>query len=174
VIEQPALEAHSHALNGGVNQTRHGAVLVVDDDPDQRDLLRILLSTERYVALSLVEQMLSSPDAGSTLLETRRVDSVVAMFADLRGFARIYSTLDVGTAVDILNVFSRKLLILQNFMRERCWEWRVIPSTSVLTFRFRGRTRHIAPRFVRSICWRISHLCRRYDAIPMRWMSAWA
>lgn len=66
---------------------------------------RMRATFERYVAPSLVEQILSSPDSGATLLETRRVDDVVAMFADLRGFTRMCSTLDVAAAVGILNGF---------------------------------------------------------------------
>ena len=66
---------------------------------------RMRATFERYVAPSLVEQILRSPDAGSALLETRRVDDAVAMFADLRGFTRMCSTLDVAAAVDILNGF---------------------------------------------------------------------
>ena len=60
---------------------------------------------ERYVAPSLVEQILDSPDAGSALLQARRVDNAVAMFADLRGFTRMCATLEVETAVNILNGF---------------------------------------------------------------------
>ncbi len=60
---------------------------------------------ERYVAPSLVEQILSSPGGGSALMETRRVDDAVAMFADLRGFTRMCAALKVEAAVDILNGF---------------------------------------------------------------------
>jgi class 3 adenylate cyclase len=60
---------------------------------------------ERYVAPSVVEQILRSPGAGSALMEARRVDDVVAMFADLRGFTRMCAALKVEAAVDILNGF---------------------------------------------------------------------
>ncbi len=60
---------------------------------------------ERYVAPSLVEQILSSPGGGSALMEARRVDDAVAMFADLRGFTRMCAALKVEAAVDILNGF---------------------------------------------------------------------
>ena len=60
---------------------------------------------ERYVAPSVVEQILSSPGGGSALMEARRVDDAVAMFADLRGFTRMCAALRVEAAVDILNGF---------------------------------------------------------------------
>ncbi len=76
---------------------------------------RMRTTFERYVAPSLVEQILGSPDAGSALLETRRVDDAVAMFADLRGFTRMCSTLDVGVAVDILNSFFTQVVDIAKF-----------------------------------------------------------
>jgi class 3 adenylate cyclase len=66
---------------------------------------RMRATFERYVAPSLVEQILSSPGAGSALMEARRVDDAVAMFADLRGFTRMCAALKVEAAVDILNGF---------------------------------------------------------------------
>lgn len=60
---------------------------------------------ERYVAPSLVEQILRSPGGGSALMQARRVDEAVAMFADLRGFTRMCAALKVEAAVDILNGF---------------------------------------------------------------------
>lgn len=66
---------------------------------------RMRATFERYVAPSLVEQILHSADAGSALMQTRRVQDAVAMFADLRGFTRMCSRLDVAAAVGILNGF---------------------------------------------------------------------
>lgn len=76
---------------------------------------RMRATFERYVAPSLVEQILGSPDSGATLLETRRVDNVVAMFADLRGFTRMCSTLDVTAAVEILNGFFTEVVDIAKF-----------------------------------------------------------
>lgn len=76
---------------------------------------RMRSTFERYVAPSLVEQILSSPDTASALLETRRVESAVAMFADLRGFTRMCSTLDVAVAVDILNSFFTQVVDIAKF-----------------------------------------------------------
>lgn len=70
---------------------------------------------ERYVAPSLVQQILSRPDAGSALMETRRVDDAVAMFADLRGFTRMCSRLDVASAVGILNGFFTQVVDIAKF-----------------------------------------------------------
>lgn len=70
---------------------------------------------ERYVAPSLVEQILASPDSGSALMETRRVNDAVAMFADLRGFTRLCSTLDVAVAVEILNGFFTQVVEIAKF-----------------------------------------------------------
>jgi adenylate cyclase len=82
---------------------------------EQAKTERMRATFERYVAPSLVEQILSTPDAGSTLLETRRVDNAVAMFADLRGFTRMCSTLDVAAAVDILNGFFTQVVDIAKF-----------------------------------------------------------
>lgn len=76
---------------------------------------RLRATFERYVAPSLVKQILSSPDGGSALMETRRVDNAVAMFADLRGFTRMCSTLDVEAAVDILNGFFTQVVDIAKF-----------------------------------------------------------
>jgi adenylate cyclase len=76
---------------------------------------RMRSTFERYVAPSLVEQILTSPDTGSALLETRRVDHVVVMFADLRGFTRMCSTLEVEAAVDILNGFFTQVVDTARF-----------------------------------------------------------
>ncbi len=70
---------------------------------------------ERYVAPALVQQILGSADAGSALMQTRRVDNVVAMFADLRGFTRMCSRLDVAAAVGILNGFFTQVVDIAKF-----------------------------------------------------------
>lgn len=76
---------------------------------------RLRSTFERYVAPSLVEQILRSPDTGSALLQTRRVDNAVAMFADLRGFTRMCSRLDVAAAVGILNGFFTQVVDIAKF-----------------------------------------------------------
>ncbi len=76
---------------------------------------RLRSTFERYVAPALVERILGSPDSGSALLETRRVDNAVAMFADLRGFTRMCSTLDVAVAVSILNGFFTQVVDIAKF-----------------------------------------------------------
>ena len=76
---------------------------------------RLRSTFERYVAPSLVKQILDSPDAGSALLETRRVENAVAMFADLRGFTRMCATLDVASAVGILNGFFTQVVDIAKF-----------------------------------------------------------
>lgn len=65
---------------------------------------------ERYVAPALVERILRNPDGGSALMEARRVENVVAMFADLRGFTRMCATLSVEASVTILNSFFTALV----------------------------------------------------------------
>lgn len=74
-------------------------------DAEQAKTDRMRTTFERYVAPALVEQILSSPGAGSALMQARRVDDAVAMFADLRGFTRMCAALKVEAAVDILNGF---------------------------------------------------------------------
>ena len=76
---------------------------------------RLRSTFERYVAPSLVEQILCSLHTASALLETRRVENAVAMFADLRGFTRMCSTLDVAVAVDILNGFFTQVVDIAKF-----------------------------------------------------------
>jgi len=71
---------------------------------------RMRATFERYVAPSLVERILHNPDASSALMEARRVEDVVAMFADLRGFTRMCSTLNVEASVNILNSFFTALV----------------------------------------------------------------
>lgn len=76
---------------------------------------RMRRTFERYIAPSLVAQILGNPDAGSALMQTRRVDDVVAMFADLRGFTRMCSTLEVEAAVGILNGFFTQVVDVAKF-----------------------------------------------------------
>lgn len=76
---------------------------------------RLRRTFERYVAPSLVAQIVGNPDAGSALMQTRRVEDVVAMFADLRGFTRMCSTLKVEAAVGILNGFFTQVVDVAKF-----------------------------------------------------------
>jgi adenylate cyclase len=71
---------------------------------------RMRSTFERYMAPKLVEQILSTPEAGSGFLKARRLDDVCALFADLRGFTRMCAKLEVEAAVDILNSFFSQLV----------------------------------------------------------------